>query len=141
MTALTVVVADPHRELTELAVEVLIERGLNASTALTVTELTAALRPPSSVDVAVCHATLPIDAGDEQRHALRAVLAERLDIGLVVISSRPFEDIEGIPAFAVCLQKPFGAVELLEAVQEAHASRPLNEHAAAWVSPIPGIPL
>jgi DNA-binding response OmpR family regulator len=120
MTQPTVLILDPHRELAEMAAEVLSARGFSVTVSGHFESALTALDSAPAIQVAVCHATLPSDSGDRQAPIL-AELASREDIALVVISSRPFEDVEGIPGRAVRLAKPFGARELLDAI--ALASR------------------
>ncbi|QWT22201.1 hypothetical protein KPL74_09350 [Bacillus sp. NP157] len=104
--------------------EVLASRGYSVLVAERFEAAMALLGGTPAVKVAVCHATLP-EAGGEHASML-SELNERPEIALVVISSRPFEDVPGIPAHAIQLQKPFGANELLDAVNRAmqagHAS-------------------
>jgi len=116
----TVLILDPHRELAEMAGEVLTARGFSVTVSGHFESALTMLDSMPTIRVAVCHATLPSDSGDLQAPIL-AELASREDIALVVISSRPFEDVEGIPSRAVQLAKPFGAKELLDAI--ARASR------------------
>lgn len=115
----TVLVFDPHRELADMAAEVLTGQGFTALVARTVPQLSAVLLAHTSIEVFICHAA-PAATGraDLLRGALR-VIESRVDAGLVVISSAPFEDLESVPRSAVHLQKPFGAAELLRAVDQA----------------------
>jgi DNA-binding response OmpR family regulator len=120
MTKPTVLILDPHHELAMMAGEVLSARGFSVTVAGRFEAAMSALDSVPTIRVAVCHATLPSDTGDEQAPILRE-LSPRKDVALVVISSRPFEDVPGIPERAVRLAKPFGAGELLDAI--ARASR------------------
>jgi DNA-binding response OmpR family regulator len=117
----TVLILDPHRELAEMAAEVLSARGFSVTVAGRFEAAVKALDSEPTLRVAVCHATLPSEEGDVQTPILDE-LASREDIALVVISSRPFEDVKGIPARAVRLAKPFGAGELLDAIARASLS-------------------
>jgi DNA-binding response OmpR family regulator len=114
----TVLILDPHRELAEMAGEVLSARGFSVAVAERFEAAVAHLDASSTIRVAVCHATLPSQDSPEPVPILRE-LAGREDIALVVISSRPFEDVLGIPERAVKLAKPFGAGELLDAIARA----------------------
>jgi DNA-binding response OmpR family regulator len=118
MTTPTILVLDPHRELAEMAGEVLRARGFTVVVAARFEAGMEALDSVPSLRVAVCHATLPSEATEEPVPIL-SELALREDIALVVISSRPFEDVPGIPQRAVRLSKPFGAGELLDAIARA----------------------
>lgn len=118
MTKATVLILDPHRELAEMAGEVLRARGFSVAVAGRFEAALGHLDSVPTIRVAVCHATLPSNRGDEQAPILEE-LAPRTNIALVVISSRPFEDVAGIPARAVRLAKPFGARELLDAIAQA----------------------
>jgi DNA-binding response OmpR family regulator len=118
MTAPTILILDPHRELADMAGEVLRARGFSVVVAERFEAAISALDAAPSLRVAVCHASLPSDVTREPVPILRE-LASREDIALVVISSRPFEDVPGIPARAVRLAKPFGARELLDAIARA----------------------
>jgi DNA-binding response OmpR family regulator len=120
MTAPTILILDPHRELAEMAGEVLKARGFTVVVAARFEAGMKTLDSVPSLRVAVCHATLPSGPG-RQLAPILGELALREDIALVVISSRPFEDVTGIPTRAVRLSKPFGARELLDAI--ALASR------------------
>lgn len=120
MTQPTVLILDPHRELAEMAAEVLSARGFSVAVSGHFETAMTTLDSVPTIRVAVCHATLPSGSGDQQAPIL-GELASREDIALVVISSRPFEDVEGIPSRAVRLAKPFGVRELLDAI--ALASR------------------
>jgi DNA-binding response OmpR family regulator len=120
MATPTILVLDPHRELAEMAGEVLKARGFNVAVAERFEVALATIEDAASIRVAVCHATLPSDGGDEDVPILRE-LAHHRHIALVVISSRPFEDVPGIPDRAVRLAKPFGANELLNAIALAVA--------------------
>ncbi|QDE41295.1 hypothetical protein FIV34_19895 [Luteibacter pinisoli] len=114
----TILILDPHRELAEMAGEVLISRGFEVAVAEHFEAAVSTLEAAPTIRVAVCHATLPSDARGNAVPILHT-LAEREDIALVVISSRPFEEVPGIPSRAVLLAKPFGARELLDAITEA----------------------
>lgn len=121
MTSPTILVLDPHRELADMAGEVLSARGFSVAVAERFESALEVLDANPSIRVAVCHATLP-RAGEAEVPIL-SELTLRNDIALVVISSRPFEDVPGIPPRAVLLAKPFGASELLAAVAEATAAK------------------
>jgi DNA-binding response OmpR family regulator len=118
MTAPTILILDPHRELADMAGEVLRARGFSVVVAEKFEAAITALDSAPSLRVAVCHASLPSDVSRGPVPIL-SKLAAREDIALVVISSRPFEDVPGIPARAVRLPKPFGARELLDAIARA----------------------
>jgi DNA-binding NtrC family response regulator len=120
MTNPTILILDPHRELADMAAEVLSARGYVVVVAERFEKALTALDSVPTIRLAVCHATLPSDGRPEPVSILQE-LAPRADIALVVISSRPFEDVAGIPERAVRLAKPFGASELLDAI--ARASR------------------
>jgi CheY-like chemotaxis protein len=122
MTSPTILVLDPHRELADMTGEVLKARGFSVAVAAHFEAALGHLETASTILVAVCHATLPSGAARQQTPILRE-LALRSDIALVVISSRPFEDIPDIPERAVRLSKPFGASELLDAIERASARR------------------
>jgi DNA-binding NtrC family response regulator len=119
MTTPTVLILDPHRELAEMAGEVLKARGYTVVVAGRFEAGMEALDSVPSLRVAVCHATMPSVAG-KQAVPILDELALRADIALVVISSRPFEDVPNIPDRAVRLSKPFGAGELLDAIARAY---------------------
>lgn len=114
----TILILDPHRELADMAGEVLSARGFSVTVAGRFEDAMATLDSVPTIRVAVCHATLPSDSGDGQASVLHE-LGGREDIALVVISSRPFEDVADIPVRAVRLAKPFGAGELLDAIARA----------------------
>jgi DNA-binding response OmpR family regulator len=118
MTKPTVLILDPHRELALMAGEVLSARGFTVVIAARFETALDTLDSIPTIRVAVCHATLPSDVRGEPVPILDE-LANREDIALVVISSRPFEDVPGIPERAVRLAKPFGAGELLDAISLA----------------------
>jgi len=118
MTAPTILILDPHRELADMAGEVLTARGFSVAVAERFEAAMRVLDSTPSIRVAVCHATLPSNNHVEQVSVLQNVAA-RESIALVVISSGPFEDVPGIPDRAVRLAKPFGAGELLDAVTRA----------------------
>jgi DNA-binding response OmpR family regulator len=118
MTKPTVLILDPHRELALMAGEVLSARGFTVVVAARFETALDTLDSTPAIRVAVCHATLPSDVRGEPVPILDE-LAHREDIALVVISSRPFEDVPGIPERAVRLAKPFGAGELLDAISLA----------------------
>lgn len=118
MTEPTILILDPHRELANMAGEVLSARGFSVVVAEHFEGAQKLLQETPSLHTAVCHATLPSDRFSGDVPILRE-LAERKDVALVVISSRPFEDVPGIPARAVQLAKPFGAGELLAAIKQA----------------------
>jgi DNA-binding NtrC family response regulator len=119
MTTPTILILDPHRELAGMAGEVLKARGYTVVVAGRFEAGMEALDSVPSLRVAVCHATMPSVAG-KQAVPILDELALRTDIALVVISSRPFEDVPNIPARAVRLSKPFGAGELLDAIARAY---------------------
>jgi DNA-binding response OmpR family regulator len=121
MTKPTVLILDPHRELADMAGEVLSARGYTVAVAERFEAALGHLDADPSIRVAVCHATLPSDVHQAPVPILRE-LASRKNIALVVISSRPFEDVPGIPFRAVRLAKPFGAGELLDAITRASAT-------------------
>lgn len=121
MTISTVLVVDPHRELAEMAAEVLRQRGFEALVASNLAQMTALLDSTPAVDVAVCHASSASGTVGGPPDLVTELWA-RPGIGLVVISSRPFEDVPGVPPTAIRLLKPFGAVELLAAVKQARAA-------------------
>lgn len=101
-----------------MAAEVLTARGFAVVVAERFEAAQRIIRDMPSIEVAVCHATLP--SGKTQANVpILTELAAREDIALVVISSRPFEDVPGIPARAIRLAKPFGAGELLDAIGRA----------------------
>jgi CheY-like chemotaxis protein len=117
MTAPSVLIVDPHRELAEMAAEVLRVRGFEAVAASNLSQMCELLEC-TPVEVAVCHASSVSGAPDSPPDVVSA-LSKRPNIGLVVISARPFEDISDLPPNAVPLLKPFGAVELMEAIEKA----------------------
>jgi DNA-binding response OmpR family regulator len=119
MTTPAVLILDPHRELAEMAGEVLTARGFGVVVAERFETALFALDTTPTLRVAVCHATLPSD--NAEAAPILQEFSDRNHIGLVVISSRPFEDVQGIPPGAVLLAKPFGAVELLDAIARAEA--------------------
>jgi DNA-binding response OmpR family regulator len=114
----TILILDPHRELADMAGEVLKARGFSVVVAERFEAARKILQDTPSLQVAVCHATLPSEEGGSDVPILRE-LDKRKDVAVVVISSRPFEDVSGIPAHAVRLAKPFGANELLDAISHA----------------------
>ncbi|MET0255728.1 MAG: hypothetical protein ABWZ85_04970 [Luteibacter sp.] len=116
----TILIFDPHRELADMAGEVLAARGFAVVVAERFEAAQRIIRDMPTIQVAVCHATLPSNDTQAEVPILHH-LALREDVALVVISSRPFEDVPGIPARAVRLAKPFGAGELLEAISRAAA--------------------
>lgn len=118
MPSPTILVLDPNRELAEMAGEVLAARGYDVAVAEHLDTAFDVLRKHPSIRIAVCHATLPVIDGSEDVPILDE-LASRGGIGLVVISSRPFEDVPNVPEGAVKLLKPFGAGELLDAIARA----------------------
>lgn len=123
MTSPTILVLDPHRELAEMAGEVLSARGFTVAVAERFETALAAIEDTASIRVAVCRATLPSE-GTGIGSSILEELAIRRDIALVVITSRPFEEVPGIPDWAVHLAKPFGANELLNAIANAVAIGP-----------------
>jgi CheY-like chemotaxis protein len=118
MTAPTVLVVDPHRELAEMAAEVLRVRGFEAVAACNLSQMCELLECIPALEVAVCHASSVSGMADSPPDVVSA-LSKRPGIGLVVISARPFEDISDLPPNAVPLLKPFGAVELMAAIERA----------------------
>jgi DNA-binding response OmpR family regulator len=118
MTAPTVLVVDPHRELAEMAAEVLRVRGFEAVAASNLSQMCELLECTPAVEVAVCHAS-SVSGFPGSPPDVVSALSKRPNIGLVVISARPFEEIHDLPANAVPLLKPFGAVELMAAIEKA----------------------
>lgn len=118
MTAPTVLIVDPHRELAEMAADVLRVRGFGAVAACNLSQMCELLECIPAVEVAVCHASSVSGLPDSPPDVVSA-LSKRPGIGLVVISARPFEDISDLPVNAVPLLKPFGALELLTAIEKA----------------------
>ncbi|WP_036137815.1 response regulator [Luteibacter sp. 9135] len=57
MSAPTVLVVDPHRELAEMTAEVLRVRGFEAVAASTLSDMSALLECTLTVEVAACHAS------------------------------------------------------------------------------------
>lgn len=137
MLSPTILILDPHRELTDMAGEVLRSRGYRVRVAERFEAAAVAINTIPTINVAVCHATLP--SGEAEAVPIFGVLAARLDIALVVISSRPFEEVPGIPSHAIRLSKPFGAGELLSAVERAAVPTRLRkskifERSVPWIA-------
>jgi CheY-like chemotaxis protein len=121
MTEPTILVVDPHRELAEMAAEVLRVRGFEAVAASNLSQMCELLECIPAVEVAVCHASSVSGFPDSPPDVVSA-LSKRPNIGLVVISARPFEEIPDLPANAVPLLKPFGALELIAAIEKARTA-------------------
>lgn len=113
-----ILVLDPHKDLADMVGEVLSSRGYPVAVAESFEAAQDIIKRTATIRVAVCHATMTLEGSTTSVPVLDE-LARHPDIALVVISSRPFEDIPGIPERAVCLAKPFGAGELLGAISRA----------------------
>lgn len=115
---LNVLVIDRERELVDSVADVLEMEGMDVRRAWRLDAVLEALhaRPPSEI---VTHATVP-DRASSEANLLDVVAG--YPAALVVISSRPFFEVEGIPGRAVQLAKPFGRIDLLDAIDRARSN-------------------
>jgi DNA-binding NtrC family response regulator len=68
----------------------------------------------------IAHADMPDEPYGGRLLGLAA--AERPDLAIVVISSRPIGELQALPRNAIFLRKPFDRQALLDAIDAAHAA-------------------
>ena len=115
-------VFDRAHMVAETVALVLSDAGYAARATVTYREAKRAFQELPELALMVIHADTP---GERRGGALlQALIRERPDTAIVVVSSRLPQDLEPFPLSAVFLEKPFDRAQLLDAVDRARESRP-----------------
>lgn len=118
----TALVFDRAHMVAETVALVLADAGYAARATVTYRDAKRAFHELPELALMVIHADTP----GERRGAglLQALIRERPNTAIVVVSSRLPQDLEPFPLSAVFLEKPFDRAQLLDAVERARDSRP-----------------
>lgn len=115
-------VFDRASMVAETVAMVLEDAGYAARATVTYRDAKRAFQNMPDLSVLVIHADTP---GERRGTALlHAVLRERPETAIVVVSSRLPEDLEPFPLSAVFLEKPFDRDQLMGAIEDARQLRP-----------------
>jgi len=102
---------------------VLTDAGFAARHTVTYRDAKRAFVEMDDLALLVIHADRP---GERRASViLQATIRERPATAIVVVSSRRPEDLEPFPRTAVFLEKPFDRAQLMQAIEQAQAARPV----------------
>lgn len=114
-------VFDRAHMVAETVALVLTDAGYAARATVTYRDAKRAFQELPELALMVIHAETP---GEHRGSTLlQAVIRERPRTAIVIVSSRPPQDLRPFPLSAVFLGKPFDRAQLLDAVERARDSR------------------
>jgi DNA-binding NtrC family response regulator len=116
--SIPVLIIDRERELVESIADALANTDLHVRTAWRLDQVLAALAEHAP-QVIICHPNVP--DGELTEADLMDILQD-YPAALIIMSARPFHQLDGVPERAIALSKPFGRPELLAAIEQAVAS-------------------